>query len=676
MRDMPLELLDMVARELGPADMASFSSTKRTLSALMRPRLYRTIVLAEALQAIRFFRTATEQPALAALDTEDEDTDLLNGATLQDYSVVALRNLTALEELAIVNPVDVLMAASRVNFPSLRQCRMAFIIGDEEPSARFLRSHPNIRRAAIWLRREHPSSEFSPDLDQVCAAALAQVEEFSGPAFLARSLLRNATGITRLLLAWGQEDGLVPTDYREVLNNIDLSSKPSLHIGRFPWIRSHTTTYQQWWPSPRANASSLPGSPYPYLSPAPRTPSLATPSTRYHDAPPPYAWYFPTAYATPGPLHTPLPPTPASSVIPLPSGHDDDAYHAGYDDAMYDQGCRPRGRRMSRSRPKLVILAGRSRSSQTRKGSRGRAADDPPRGRSREASREWVRNHTPASAKQRSAMRQLGAKARPGPRSRVHWFDGLSGTASSGDGMPPLVDRPRTYPICVSPPPPSRSSPPSSPYASIQSPPPYAYTPPSPHPKLHGHDIHPLLEGGPSLALDWNVTTFPTTASLTGPAHTHFCDPAFPTRPPWQTQHPVLLKIILPNIALANWLLAAWGPIPVHAPAPTPGLYTVHGALVPAAAPPIRIQDVLDAVYTYLHTPITAREGSYILTTSPRAWWAAGEMMHKRIKEGRTGDLAEVARRKGVLRSDLLGGATRFGGMWVMGGGVVGLALV
>ncbi|KAF7330061.1 hypothetical protein MKEN_00270200 [Mycena kentingensis (nom. inval.)] len=404
-----------------------------------------------------------------------------------------------------------------------------------------------------------------------------------------------------------------------------------------------------------------PASPWGTPPPAPAwaTPPVPSPYATWPSAPP--APYYPQMQQAS--FGTPLQPNPVTPYIPLT---EEELYAAGY----YTPASPYRYSSHSRSKPR----SSRSR----RRASRSRSylwdgvdseLGEEYRGRSREATQEWVRAHMAAGGTWPSllpsAMRQDGVR----PVRRVHWYDPTESSSGTGSTLIDDTDIPpwqyHAYMAASAPPAGTPFIPPGIPGSALA----------FPHQDLSQYDLHPLLSSdGYRPAMTWDITTFPSTAltSNTTPptaAHAYFADPAFPSTPTWHLQQPVSVLLHLPN---AEKWFALWGPIVVRPPAPP------LSGLAPGVPPPrIRVQDVLDAIYAFFRAPLTPQDRAYMST---QEWWAASEAMARRIISGRTGgDLPEVARRRGVLRADLLLGeptGSRFGGMWAMAPATVGLAVV
>ncbi|KAF7327079.1 hypothetical protein MKEN_00283700 [Mycena kentingensis (nom. inval.)] len=368
------------------------------------------------------------------------------------------------------------------------------------------------------------------------------------------------------------------------------------------------------------------------------------------------------------------PPSPAIPHVPVA----EEGPVAAEKRALPAPKCRP-----SRSRSKPRSSRNQRRTSRSRSDLSDRVDSQHDDARTREATREWVRAHIPADGTRPgllpSAMRQAGVR----PRRQVHWYDP---TEASSENESTVIDDPT----------PSRWAYHS--YVSTPAPPPAesAFIHPSvvsavgaalasPHHDLSRYDIHPLLC---SNAILWDITTLPSTALIrtTTPTgigvHTYLADPAFPSTPARHLQQPVT---ILPNLPWPNaekWL-ALWGPIVVR-PCVSPGPPMQQHVLSHTPPPPppsrIRFQDVLDAIHAFFQAPLTPQDRAYM---SAQEWWAVSQAMARRVASGPTnGDLLEAARRRGVLRADVLsvvlpgpGSRAMFGGMWAVGAATVGMAI-
>ncbi|KAJ7053567.1 hypothetical protein C8F01DRAFT_1166746 [Mycena amicta] len=246
----------------------------------------------------------------------------------------------------------------------------------------------------------------------------------------------------------------------------------------------------------------------------------------------------------------------------------------------------------------------------------------------------------------------------------VHWDDVLStrnrSDTSEGD-MPSLINSDdlerRPPPVFISPPP-------LSPYASLaprghdnwtnaafpfyNSPSPQRYTYP------HAFLLHPHLSNMPGQFpfLSWDIIKFPSTALY------HARPSARPVAYPLENStepatHPPCTYLTISfadNPRLAQ-LQSLWGgPIRVRT----------------TGAGPITLENVLAAIHGYFRQRITRTQKMYMREGE---WDAASVEYYRRLARRDIPDLRGVAEARGVLRSDVLGGATRFAGLRMMGTG-------
>nr|GAT52692.1 predicted protein [Mycena chlorophos] len=166
--------------------------------------------------------------------------------------------------------------------------------------------------------------------------------------------------------------------------------------------------------------------------------------------------------------------------------------------------------------------------------------------------------------------------------------------------------------------------------------------------------IHPDLTLRPDRWLSWDVLSHPSQGVLhtsrSKPSSLHFDDPACSPGLPSITISfvpPTDTSTTTPNPHLTH-LQALWGPI----------LIQKH----PSSFSPIRVKDVLLAIHTYFAQPLTHAECRYL---SSAQWDVAKAAWHRRVAQIRMaypGYLPATVVPP-VVRADLFGGATRFGGI-------------
>ncbi|KAJ7052109.1 hypothetical protein C8F01DRAFT_1173001 [Mycena amicta] len=232
--------------------------------------------------------------------------------------------------------------------------------------------------------------------------------------------------------------------------------------------------------------------------------------------------------------------------------------------------------------------------------------------------------------------------------------------AGEGD-MPSLINpddlEPRSPAVFISPPP-------LSPYAS---PAPHGhdnwtnaafpfYNSPSPLQYAYPHAflLHPHLSNMPGQFpfLSWDIIKFPSTALYH--AHPSARPVAYAlensTEPATHPPCTYLTISFADNPRLAQ-LQSLWGgPIRVRT----------------TGAGPITLENVLAAIHGYFRQRITRTQKMYMREGE---WDAASVEYYRRLARRDIPDLRGVAEARGVLRSDVLGGATRFAGLRMMGTG-------
>ncbi|KAJ7052102.1 hypothetical protein C8F01DRAFT_1172990 [Mycena amicta] len=236
----------------------------------------------------------------------------------------------------------------------------------------------------------------------------------------------------------------------------------------------------------------------------------------------------------------------------------------------------------------------------------------------------------------------------------------IARTWGVGD-MPSLISpndlQPRPPAVFMSPPP-------LSPYAS---PAPHGHdnwtntafpfhNSPSPQQYAYSHAVllHPHLSNMPGQFpfLSWDIIKFPSTALYH--AHPSARPVAYPlensTEPATHPPSTYLTISFADNPRLAQ-LQSLWGgPIRVRT----------------TGAGPITLENVLAAIHGYFRQRITRTQKMYMREGE---WDAASMEYYRRLARRDIPDLRGVAEARGVLRSDVLGGATRFAGLRIMGAG-------
>ncbi|KAJ7053561.1 hypothetical protein C8F01DRAFT_1166725 [Mycena amicta] len=246
----------------------------------------------------------------------------------------------------------------------------------------------------------------------------------------------------------------------------------------------------------------------------------------------------------------------------------------------------------------------------------------------------------------------------------VHWDDVLStrNRSDTGEGdMPSLINSDdlerRPPPVFISPPPLSPYASPAPrghdnwtnaafPFYNSPSPLQYAYP--------HAFLLHPHLSNMPGQFpfLSWDIIKFPSTALYH--AHPSARPVAYPlenfTEPATHPPCTYLTISFADNPRLAQ-LQSLWGgPIRVRT----------------TGAGPITLENVLAAIHGYFRQRITRTQKMYMREGE---WDAASVEHYRRLGRRDIPDLRGVAEARGVLRSDVLGGATRFAGLRIMGAG-------
>nr|GAT48369.1 predicted protein [Mycena chlorophos] len=221
---------------------------------------------------------------------------------------------------------------------------------------------------------------------------------------------------------------------------------------------------------------------------------------------------------------------------------------------------------------------------------------------------EWasgIRRRRTARAAARSSRRR---RSRTRDASvHVHWADGRPRTVD--DDSDDDASEPEPFPIHGS------TTTPQS-FTSYAIPPQPLLQQPSPYPANTGIYLNPHLSDA---YLRWNITNFPSTATLHGTSASAALGEQA-TYPP-TTQ---LTITFASDPRLAQWQ-QLWGPIRVRAR----GAYARF----------ITVEDVLTAIHSYFRVPNTSMSRAYFRAGE---WEAASEMFYRRVADARRGRAVDL----------------------------------
>ncbi|KAF7368560.1 hypothetical protein MVEN_00179300 [Mycena venus] len=222
------------------------------------------------------------------------------------------------------------------------------------------------------------------------------------------------------------------------------------------------------------------------------------------------------------------------------------------------------------------------------------------------------------------------------------------------DNPPPFIppSLPVIPPLGPWPPPPIAAHP--LPLIFAPSPP-----PPTPFWPQQQQMINPELRSprGTFPYLDWDLTQFASSARLrtSGSPRSHPHDPpAFDS--PAIFPHTQLIAISYADTPVLLQWETRWGPIFARG----------------QGTHPVTIENVLDAIYQYFSTPLGPADRAAM---SAHAWGLVSDAYYRRLDAGRSPNLRAYDVARGACRVDILGGATKFGGLQCVGQNYLRLVL-